>query len=136
MPGCCGREETGRYILGTADPQLSNRRIGEGLEFLQALRQLVENGQSAPYEGTAVGSRFDAIPAAIEEAKPQFVLHFGDRPRNCRLRNRKFSRGFRHAAPRRHDKQDMQVAELETAPSQLDGLHLGAYQNGYGILRQ
>ena len=95
-------------------------------EFLQALRQFVENGNTAPDERATVGSRFNAIAAAIEEAKTQFVFHFGDRPGNCRLRNRKFSRGFRHAAAHCHDKQDMQVAEFEAAPSQLDGLHVPA----------
>jgi hypothetical protein len=69
-----GGEQAGRYVLGTADAQLSNRRIGKEFEFLQALRQLVENDNTAPDEGATVSSRFNAIAAAIEHAKPQFVL--------------------------------------------------------------
>jgi len=66
-----GGEQAGRHVLGTADAQLSNRLICKEFEFLQALRQFVENGNTAPDERATVGSRFNAIAAAIEEAKPQ-----------------------------------------------------------------
>jgi hypothetical protein len=49
--------------------------------------------------------------------------------RNCKLRG-----GFRHAAPLRDDKQDMQVTQFDTASCSLDVLHVRSYQNGYGTL--
>jgi hypothetical protein len=78
----------------------------------------------------------DAIAVAVEKAEPQLLLHLRDRSRHCRLRNRKFSSGFRHAAPQCYDKQDMQITQFEAAPGSLDRLHVRSYQNGYGVLKQ
>lgn len=129
-----GGQKTGRDAFGAADVELASLRVGEELEFLDALFDLVEDRYAAPNERLAIGRRFNAVPAAVEQAKPERLLHIGDRFRDGRLRNRELGRCSGHAAVLHDSEQDVEVAQLEAASDPVDPMHeQSPYQDGYVI---
>src|SRR5262245_44378661 len=62
-------------------------RVGQGLERLYALSQLVENGHPALEQGLAIRRQFDALGAAIKQAHAQVVFEVGDRLGDDRMRD-------------------------------------------------
>ena len=49
-----------------ADPDFTDRRIGQELDVLHSLAQVIEHGHSAIEQGAAVLRRFGAMTAAIK----------------------------------------------------------------------
>jgi len=129
-----GRQQSGRNAFGAADAQLARGRVGHKSKLLDAMLELVENGQAAPGKGATIGRRFDTAAAAVEQTKPQRVLHVRDRLRYRRLRDRKLGRRLGHAPLLHHGEKNMQVPQLETASDTIDPLHGASYQNGYANL--
>src|SRR5262249_9277845 len=79
-------------------PRLTRRRIGEELDVLHALAQLVEHGDASPDDGLAVLRRRDAPGAAFEQPHAERMLEIGDRARDRRLRGAESLRRLSHAA--------------------------------------
>ena len=53
--------------LVRADPDFTDRRIGNELDVFHCLAQVIEHGRSAIKQGTAILRRLDAMPAAVEQ---------------------------------------------------------------------
>lgn len=61
-----GRDEACRQRLGGAESNLAGGRIGERFKSLDALPQVVEDGDATLPQGAAIICERDAAPAAIE----------------------------------------------------------------------
>src|SRR5262249_2028389 len=107
---------------GASDAKLAGGGIGEKLDILDALAELVEHGDAAPDDGVAVLRRLDAPRAALEQAHAERMLEVGGRPRDGRLRRAEALRRLGHAAGLDHGHQHAHVVQLEAA---LDAIDLG-----------
>ena len=62
-----------------ADPDFADRRIGQELDVLHRLAQVIEHGHSAIEQGATVLRRLDALAAAIEQSRADRVFEVRDR---------------------------------------------------------
>jgi hypothetical protein len=62
-----GREHAHNNGIGGDDPDLAHRRIGQELDVLYRLAQVVEHSGSAFQQGATVLRRFGTVTAAIEQ---------------------------------------------------------------------
>ena len=69
-----------------SDPHFPSRRVGEKLDVLHALAQVVEYGRSAIEQRATVLGRLDPLAVAVEQAHAERMLQFRDRSRNVGLR--------------------------------------------------
>ena len=61
------------------DPDFADRRIGQELDVLHRLAQVIEHGHAAIEQGAAVLRRLDAVTAAIEQPHADRVFKVRDR---------------------------------------------------------
>src|SRR5262245_37078736 len=92
------RYETGRTGQCVPNPHLPSRRVGEKLDVLHALTQLIEYSDSTIEQSTTVLSRLDTLALAIEQAHADGMLQLGDRSRNRGLDGIQAFCRFSHAA--------------------------------------
>ena len=60
--------------ISSADPQLSNGRIGQVLDLLHPSSQIIKHGGAAIEECTTVSSRLDSDRGPIEKSDPERVF--------------------------------------------------------------
>src|SRR5262245_44446601 len=85
--------------------------------------ELVEHCGPALQQSAAIGSRLDALDAAIEEANAECMLELCNRSGNRRLGRRKKSGGLAHAAGLHHGHQNAQVVQADAALNAPDLVH-------------
>src|SRR5258708_2207309 len=73
------RKKSGGDTFRTANTELARGRIGQELQFLHPLLELIEDRRAAPHQRVAVGSRLNAIAASVEQPNAERVLHVGYR---------------------------------------------------------
>ncbi len=118
-----GRQEAGRQGRGGPDSHLACVRVGEEFNVFDALSQLVKGGV-APVEYSAAGfGQFDPAPRPFEKLYAQGVLKITDRARDHRVRHGKLVRRPGHAAVLSDGKQDVEVAQLDTASDPVIPAH-------------
>jgi hypothetical protein len=74
----CGEQAHDHRIM-RADPDFADRRIGQKLDVLHRLSQIVEHGRSAVEQRAAVLCRLSAMAAAIEQPHAHRLLKVRDR---------------------------------------------------------
>src|SRR5262249_44122517 len=74
------RNQAGNDEFIACDPDFTDRRIGQELDALHALTQLIEDGCTAAEQCAAVLSRLDTSAAAIEQTHAERMFQLGDRP--------------------------------------------------------
>src|SRR5262245_9291770 len=116
-------QQPARDRLGSSDPYLAGRRIGEVLDALAALSYFLECAQASPQQCTAIGRGLDAFGSAIEKPYPDRALHVGDRLRYRRLRDREPLGGLAHAAELGDRQQDVKVVQFEPAADAIVPFH-------------
>jgi hypothetical protein len=118
-----GWQEPCRVNFTAPDSKLSGRWIGQELNLLHALPKVVEGGDAAVEQGTAVHRRLDSMRTAIEKTDADRMFQLPDRLRHYRLGDRKILRRLYHAARLHHGHQYMQVSQLEAAADPVRPLH-------------
>src|SRR5260370_40898635 len=120
-----GRGQSRRHRFGASDAQFPGRGVGQELDVLYALPQLIEDRTAAGEERAAIHGRLDALWASIEEAHPERVLQIRDCLRHYRVRDGEMIGCFRNAAVLNHREQDMEVAQLKPAADAVRPFHRG-----------
>src|SRR5471032_2471145 len=104
-----GWKDGGRKGLLTSDPNFTDCRIGQELDVLDALPQLIKRCIATSEQRTAVFRGFDASRAAVEQAHTERMLEFGYHLGDSGLGHSQRLSGFRHAAPLHGCEKDVQV---------------------------
>ena len=65
-----GRDEARAERGGAPDPHLARGRVGEELDVLDALPQLIEGSMAATEYGAPVFGEFDAVGISLQVALP------------------------------------------------------------------
>ena len=73
------RQQAYDHGIVRADPDLADRRIGQELDVLHRLAQVIEHGHAAVEQSATVLRRFGALTAAIEQPHADRVLEVRDR---------------------------------------------------------
>src|SRR5262249_7349115 len=110
-----------------SNPHLSSRRVGEKLDVLHALAQVIEYGRSAIEQRATVLRRLDPLAVAVEQAHAEGMLQFRDRSRNRRLGAVEAFRRLPHAASLHHGHEDVEVLQLQPASDAIAQLHGGTH---------
>jgi hypothetical protein len=93
------RKAKARCQQGIAsDSNFPSRRVGEKLDVLQALSQIIKYGYSTIEQRAPVLGWFHALTVAIEQAHAKRMLQFRNRSRNDRLNSVQVFRRLPHAA--------------------------------------
>ncbi len=121
-----GNEAPGQK-MGASDPDLPRRGIGEKLDGLQALPEVIEDGHAAIEQRAAAFGRFHALAVAIEQAYPHSTLQFRDRFGNGRLGRVEQGGSLVHAAGLDDSHQDMQVVQPHAVSDAITDLHVITY---------
>ena len=119
-----GQNDSFRQTSTGSDPQLSCGRIGEKLDVLHALSQFRQRQRSPRLSSARPYTSVRSPAGCGRRSAPQAVLHVSDRPRYCRLGNRKFFRRFRHAARMCHSEEYIQLSELKPASDPVIPMHV------------
>src|SRR5262245_57978887 len=114
-----GGDKSRQQRLSATDPQLAGDWIGEKADFLDACPHVIEDGDAALEQRTAIERRLDALRAAVEQANAEEMFEIGDDLRDDRLRHRELLSGLAHASPLRDRHRDMEVLQLQ--PMSDDG---------------
>ena len=67
-------------MVAASDPHFPGRGVGEKLDVLHALAQVIEYGHPAIEQRAAILRRLDPLAVAIEQAYAERMLQFRDRP--------------------------------------------------------
>jgi hypothetical protein len=98
-----------------ADADLTLGRIGEEVDILHALAQIIEDRDAALGQRLAVGGRDDAAAAAIDQLDGERIFQLDDRLGDRGLRDREPPGGLAHAAGLDDREQDIEVAQFQPA---------------------
>jgi hypothetical protein len=109
--------------LRSSDTQFSRRGVGQELDRLDPLPELVEGCEAMSEERPAVDGGLNAPAGAVEQTHAEGMFQTGDRSRHYRLRDRKAVGRLGHAAPLHRGKEDVHVLQLETAADAISPLH-------------
>src|SRR5262245_16670633 len=106
------------FSLGraAADPQFSRFRIGEEVDILDALLELVEDGDATLEQCTAILSWLDALRTAVQKRDAERVFQVCNCLRNGGLGHVEMIGCFAHAAHLHDSHQDIKLAQLQAAP--------------------
>src|SRR5262245_65163660 len=74
--------ETRREKGAASNPHFSSRRVGEKLDVLHALVQVVEYGRSTIEQRSTVLGWLDALRVAVEQLHAKSMFQFCNRPGN------------------------------------------------------
>ena len=97
------------------DPHLARSRIGEEVDLLDRLLELVECVETAREQRTAVDGRLDPALASIKQSDPECIFEVGDGLRYGRLGHRELRGRLSHAAAAGHRHEDVQIPKIEVA---------------------
>ncbi len=78
--------------------QFAGRGVGQVVDFLDALSQLVEGGQAVLQQCGTIDRRFGTMTITVQERPPQLSLKVGNDLRYDRLGDGEMPRGLGHAA--------------------------------------
>ena len=73
-----GRNKARRQNGGASDPDFAGHGVGEKLDVLHRLAQVVECGHTAIEQGAAILGRRDALVVADEQSYPEGAFQFRD----------------------------------------------------------
>ena len=62
----------------TPDPYFPSRRVGEKLDILESLAQVIEHGHAAIEQRATVLGRYDALPVAVQQAHAERMFQVRD----------------------------------------------------------
>ena len=131
-PGCCRRSrpntvgsKTGTEGFVRTDSNVTNCRIGQKLDILHRLPQVIEYSRAALKQGAAILGRFNALAAAVEQAYANGVLQLRDRPRNGGLGSIQDRGRLAHAAGLHHAHQNVQIVQLHPPSNAIAQFHTG-----------
>src|SRR5436309_3436900 len=79
QPIDAGRYDRNAKRIGSADAQLARRRIGQEVDVLNALAQIVEDRDTALLQSKTEGGRHDAASTAVNEAYAERTFQFCNR---------------------------------------------------------
>ena len=125
-------DETRCQKGSAADPHLPGRGIGEKLDALHALTQVIENRHAAIDQRVSLSGQLDALAVAIKQSHTERILKGRDRSRNRGLGTVEARRCLAHAARLHDGHQDVQVLELQAASDAIAQLH-GSTHVGIGM---
>src|SRR5262249_21372687 len=111
--------------VSCTDPNLAYRRIGDELNVLYRLTQIVEHGGSAVEQGAAILRRLGAMTAAIKQPYGDHIFKISDRPRDSGLRGVQDLRRLAHAASLDNGHQHVKIVQFHTASDAITQQHLG-----------
>jgi hypothetical protein len=120
------RQEIGRQRRRCPDAQLAKGGIGQKIDQLKSLSQIVEKSEAALIQGATVHCGLDAASVAVDQVHAEGVLKIGDRFRNRRLRHSEGHGRLAHTPGLDDGRQDIEIAQLETA--------LDAMIQGHGVV--
>jgi hypothetical protein len=103
-----GNETRGEEVVATYS-HVPGSRVGETLNSLHALPQLVEYSDSATEQRASIFGGLDALSVAVEQANADSAFQFCDGSRNRRLSRVKDSGRFAHAAGVDHSHEHMEI---------------------------
>ena len=109
------REDSSRNGYRTSNSYFAQRRIGQILDVLDALLQLVEHDESAFEQRVTVPSRLDALRASVKKSHSELVLKIGDNFRHSRGGNSQLCGGLGHAAKLRDSEKHVQIPQSQPA---------------------
>lgn len=105
------------------DPHFSSGGIGEKLDVLHALSQVVKNRHSAIEQRPTIFGRLDPLAVAIQQSHAERMLKVCNRSRNVWLRAVEELRCLAHAAGFQNGHQDVQVLQFHPASDTIAQLH-------------
>ena len=108
---------------GASDPDLSRGRVCKKLYVLHAMAQLVEGGLAATEQDAPGLGKADTVRISLQQPHAENMLQLTDRPRDDRMRDGELARSLRHAPALRHDKENMQIAQLQPASDSIFPAH-------------
>jgi hypothetical protein len=110
-----GREQPHNDGIVRADSDFTDRRIGQELDVLDRLAQVVEHGHSTIEQGATILGRLGTLTASIEQPHADGLFQLRDRSRNGGLRGVQDFRRPAHAAGLNDGHQDVEVVQLHPA---------------------
>jgi hypothetical protein len=116
------RERSPQDRRGTTNPDFARLRVGQEIDVVDSLPELVEGGASAPEQSLAVDRGLDPARAAIEQADAEHLLQSGDDVGHGRLRQPELARRPGHAAGLDDGGQDLQIAKAQAAADAFFGV--------------
>lgn len=117
--------DEGRPCFDDADPDFPGRGVGQVVDLLQALLQLVEHVSAASQKHTSTLGELGSARAPLEERHSEISFEIGNHLRYRWLRQAEIMSGARHAAALRHDIENMHVADPQpTTKPRRAGIHL------------
>ena len=111
--------------MAASDPHFPSSRVGEKLDVLHALAQLIEDGGPAIEQRATVLGRLDPLAVAVEQAHAERMLQFRDRSAKWWAGWCSGVRRLPHAAGLHDGHQDVQVLQLHPASDAIAQLHPG-----------
>ncbi len=128
---------TAQARVGAAsNTRFPRRRVGEKLDVLHALAQLVENSYSAIEQRATILGRLDTLALAVEQAHAERVLQVGNRFRNVGLGGVQLLRRLPHAAGLHDCHKDVHVLQPDPSADAVTHLHdFIPYGNTYNPIK-
>jgi hypothetical protein len=93
------RHEPGCHRFRASNSHLSDARIGQEIDLLDALPEFVERDVAVLEQSMCVDRGLDASGAAVKQTYPKHILQAGNRFRYRRLGHPEVTRPFGHTAP-------------------------------------
>src|SRR5262245_26201546 len=100
---------------GASNPHFPSSRVGEELDLLDSLAEIVKHGRPAIEQRATVFGWRDPLAVAIEQAHAERMLQFRDRSRNVGLGGVKALRRLSHGASLHYGHENVQVLQLQPA---------------------
>ena len=97
------------------DPHLAHSRVGQELDLLHRLLELVEGIEPAIEQRAPVNGRLDPALTSIEQADTERIFEIGNGFRYRGLGHGKLRGSLSHAAAARDRHQDIQIPKIEMA---------------------
>src|SRR5262249_2599678 len=118
------REYPGDGDLRAPNAQLATVGVGQGLDLLYALAQLIENSHPAFEQSLAITRKFDTLRAAVKQPHAQTLLQIGDRLGDNGMSYGEALGGFRHATGFGHCQKDVEIPQFQLAPDAVRPMHI------------
>jgi hypothetical protein len=77
-----GRYKASSEKVATSDSHFSSSRVGEKLDILYGLTEVIKRSRSAIEQDPTVLGHFDALRVAVEQSHANSSFQFRDRPGN------------------------------------------------------
>jgi hypothetical protein len=117
-------QERDRSGQRTSDPHLATGRVGQELDILDSLPQLIEYRPRARQQRVPVHGGLDTARAAVEKLRAQGVFEIGNHLRHGGLRYAELRGGLCHAPVLDDREEQVQVPQFETPANLTVGIEL------------